>query len=304
MSAMAAFDAAALPAGGSGRASQEPQRLRALLRANARRLAVTYGLFSLEAGLLLLQPLALGRAVDGLLRGSLGGVLLLLGLQLAYLAIGGGRRALDTRTFTKIYGEVAAGLVLRQRDDAVPRSRIAARSALARELVDFLERDALATVNLAFAAIGALAMLALYDPLIGLLCLLVLGPISWLNRRYARRALALSRGLNDELERQVGVIGQGDPAAVRAHYGALARWRVRVSDTQALQFGIAEAVGLGLVLATLLRAVAGEVSAGEVIAMVRYAQLFALSLTGLPVLVGQLSRLQDICRRVFASGDG
>lgn len=301
---MAAFGAAALPAGGSGRARQEPQRLRALLRAHARRLALTYGLFSLEAGLLLLQPLALGRAVDGLLRGSLEGLLLLLGVQLAYLAIGGVRRALDTRTFTRIYGEVAAGLVLRQRDDAVAPSRIAARSALARELVDFLERDALATVNLVFAAVGALAMLALYDPLIGLLCLVVLGPISWLNRRYARRALALSRGLNDELERQVGVIGQGDPAAVRAHYGALARWRVRVSDTQALQFGIAEAVGLGLVLATLLRAgAAAEVSAGEVIAMVRYAQLFALSLTGLPVLVGQLSRLQDICRRVFASGD-
>ena len=282
---------------------REPQALRALLSAHAGRLAVTYGLFGLEAGLLLLQPLALGAAVDGLLAGGLAGVLLLLAVQLAYLALGGARRAFDTRSFTRIYGEVAAGLVLRQRSGSVAPSRIAARSALARELVDFLERDALATVNLVLSACGALAMLALFDPLIALLCLVVLGPIGWLNRRYAATALTLTRGLNDELEHQVGVIDQADPAAVRAHYGALARWRVRLSDTQALQFGIAEATGLGLVLAALLRAGSGvQVSAGDVIAMVRYAQLFALSLASLPVLVGQLSRLQDICGRVFASG--
>jgi hypothetical protein len=51
--------------------------LPALLSAHAGRLAVTYGLFGLEACLLLLQPLALGRAVDGLLAGGLAGVLML-----------------------------------------------------------------------------------------------------------------------------------------------------------------------------------------------------------------------------------
>jgi hypothetical protein len=112
-----------------------------LFRAYRGRLLVTYGLFNLENLLHLAQPLALGRAVDDLLRSSWQGLVRFALLHLAQVAIGAARRAYDTRVFTGIYTELATRLVVAQRGRDVEVSRVAARPALSREVVAFLERE-------------------------------------------------------------------------------------------------------------------------------------------------------------------
>jgi hypothetical protein len=109
---------------------------------------LTYGLFTLENALRLAQPLILGLAIDGLLDGSRRWLVLFAAQQLAQLVASACRRAYDTRTFAVLYTELATGLVVRQRASGVPVSQIVARSALSRELVDFLERDVPALLHL------------------------------------------------------------------------------------------------------------------------------------------------------------
>src|SRR3712207_2641438 len=228
--------------------------LRSLFRANRRRILHTYALTVAENLFNLLYPFATGLAINDLLRGGFSGLALFAGIWLAHAATGVWRQRYDTRTFTRIYGDLATRVVLEQRSRGVPASQIVARSALARELVDFLERDVPLVITALFGFFGSLVMLFLYDAITGLVCLALLAPLVVLNRAFARRALTLNKGLNDQLEREVDVLTERRQAAVREHYGLLADWRVGLSGAAATPPGVFEIFIIGLVAFPILRA--------------------------------------------------
>jgi hypothetical protein len=271
-----------------------------LFRAYRGRILLTYALFNLENLLHLAQPFALGLAVTGLLGSSWSGLALFAGLHLGHLLIGTWRRAYDTRAFTGIYTDLATRLVIQQRGRDVEVSRVTARSALSRELVDFFERDVPQALYAVYAVFGALAMLALYDLALVPLCLALLVPAAAFNYLYGRKSFALSGRLHDQLEREVEVIGGGRPAQVRDHYARLAGWRVKLSDWQALSFGVLELFVLGLLAAALWRTcTAPGAAAGDVFAVFRYVWMFVTGLDSVPLLVQQAGRLRDIGRRML-----
>jgi hypothetical protein len=149
-------------------------------------------------------------------------------------------------------------------------------------------------------------MLAWYDGPLVALCLALLLPLGLLNWLYGRNALVLNGRLNDELEREVDVIGGGAAAEVHGHYRRVAGWRVKLSDQEALNFGLTDLLLLGLLAAALVRSAAalgGDV--GHLLAVFRYVLMFVTGLGGVPLLVQQLGRLRDIARRVTTpcSGD-
>jgi hypothetical protein len=279
------------------------EMLRSLFRANRRRILHTYALTVLENLFNLLYPFATGLAINGLLGGDFSGLALFAGIWLAHAATGVWRQRYDTRTFTHIYRDLATRVVLGQRSRGVPASQIVARSALARELVNFLERDVPLGITALFGFFGSLVMLFLYDALTGLVCLALLAPLVVLNRAFARRALALNKGLNDQLEREVDVLTERRQAAVREHYGLLADWRVRLSDAEATTWGLLEVFIVGLVAFAIVRAVSlPNVEAGTIYSIVAYSWDFVASLGNVPFLVQQLARLRDIGDRVASEG--
>jgi ABC-type multidrug transport system fused ATPase/permease subunit len=211
----------------------------------------------------------------------------------------------DTRAFTAIYTEAATSLVCRQRDAGAGVSTVAARSALSRELVEFFEHDMKAVFAAAYGVIGALVMLVVYDGLLAVFCLLTLAPLAVLNRRLARRSLALNAPLNDQLEREVEVIEGGREDQVRDHYRMLARWRVRLSDMEAWNFLRMEFFILALIVAALVRYCAAPgVSAGDIYAVLSYVLMFVLGLDSVPEVTQQLARLHDISGRVAHDPQG
>ncbi len=202
--------------------------LRALFRIHRRRILLTYGLFTLENLARLAHPFVLGLAVHDLLGASYRGLLFFVLQHAVYVLLSGGRRMYDTRAFSHIYTDLASRLVLAQRG-RVELSRLAARSALSREMVSFFERDVPVALEVLYSLAGAAAMLALYDWVMVPLCLSLLLPLYSLNCSYGRQMLRLNGRLNDQLEREVDAIGRGRPREVRRHYRMLARgaWRYR-----------------------------------------------------------------------------
>ena len=188
---------------GTFRTAAELTPLVRLFRANWRSLTLTYALFNVENVLNLAHPFVLGVAINGLIRSEYGGVALLVGQRLADLFVGTARRMYDTRAFTAIYTDTVTRLVCRQRDAGVGVSTVAARSSLARELVDFLEHHLKAVFISIYGLIGAVAMLVIYDRFLVLLCGLTLAPLAVLSRRLARRSFCVNTALNDQLEREV-----------------------------------------------------------------------------------------------------
>jgi hypothetical protein len=276
-----------------------PWTLLGLFRTYRWRLLFTYGLFNLENLVHLAQPFVLGLAINDLLKHSFRGLLLFVGQHVLYVLLSALRRMYDTRAFTRVYTDLASQLVFDQRRHHVAVSRVAARSALSRELVDFFERDVPVVVHVLYSVAGALVMLAFYDWLLTPLCLALLAPLWLLNGVYGRKTFRLNGRLNDQLEREVEVIDRARPAEVQVHYSLLACLRVKLSDWEVYNFSLMELFVLGLMAATLARTcMMPGTDAGSIFAVFRYVLMFVCGLDSVPILVQQLSRLRDISKRM------
>jgi hypothetical protein len=274
----------------------------ALFSAYRWRMLFTYGLFNLESLLRLAQPWVLGWAIHDLLQSSLRGLAVFFGQHLLYLVIGAARRMYDTRTFTRIYADLASQLVLDQRGRQVEVSRVAARSALSREIVNFFERDVAGVFYILYSVVGALLMLCLADWVLAACCLALLLPVCLLSRWNGRQSLRLNGQLNDELEREVEIIHRAQRREVRRHYHWVARWRIMLADREACSFGLLEFLVFGVMAAALVRTceVPG-VDAGRIFAVFGYVLMFVNGVINVPLLVQQFNRLRDISRRMQSS---
>jgi hypothetical protein len=263
------------------------------------RILATYGLFSLENLLRLAQPLVLGWAIHDLLQSSMRGLAIFLGQHVLYLAIASARRLNDTRCFTRIHADLATGLVLEQRGRAVEVSRVAARSALSREVVDFFERDVVVAIYCLYSVIGALAMLAWADLMLVPWCLALLLPAYLLSLWTGRQSLILNGRLNDEVEREVEIIARARPPEVRGHFDLIRRWRIALSDRDAFSYGALETLIFVAVAAALVRTCARPgVDAGTIFAVLGYVLMYVSGVANVPLLVQQFNRLRDISRRM------
>jgi ABC transporter transmembrane region len=263
------------------------------------RILVTYAVTFLENLFELLYPSVTGLAVNGLLKHSFGGLALLLGVWLVHTLTGVFRQSYDTRVFASIYTTLAARTVSEQDKVGISTSQIVARSSLSREFVSFFERDIPATVNSLFGLLGALVLLLFYDVWSAVLCLLLLVPLAILNRGYARGTLVLNQRLNNQLEREVAVLTRRRPNRVLGHYRLLARWRIRLSNLEAFNWGTMELFNIGLAAAVIVRiASLPNIEPGTVYAMLAYLWNYLASLNHVPALVQQLSRLKDIAGRM------
>jgi len=85
--------------------------LKAILRTYPWQLTGTFSLVALENALLLAYPLFAGFAVDAIIRGNVGHAISYAGVVLLFWLVGAARRAVDTRTFTRIYADLAVNVV-------------------------------------------------------------------------------------------------------------------------------------------------------------------------------------------------
>ena len=266
------------------------------------RILVTYIVTLAENLFELFYPSLTGLAVNGLLKHDFVGLELLLGVWLLHTATGVFRQSYDTRVFSTIYTDLATRTVAEQETKGVSTSQIVARSSLSREFVNFFERDVPATVNSVFGLLGALVLLFFYDAWSAVFCLMLLVPLAVLNRRYSGRTLTLNKRLNDQLEREVTVLARRTPSRVFGHYRLLAKWRIRLSDAEAMNWGVMELFSIVFSAAVIIRITwLPHIQPGTIFAMLAYLWNFLASLNHVPALVQQLSRLKDIAQRMDES---
>ena len=268
------------------------------MRAWRPRLAVTYGLTTVENAFELLYPFAIGLAVDGLLDDSWGGVAVFAVISLSHTAVSFTRQRYDSRSFAKMYELMATDLVERQRTDGIDTSAIVGRANLAGEYVEFMERDIPLAITAAFAVLGSPMMLFFYDPLLGLVAALVAVPVVLVNRRLMRRSRRVFRRLNDETEIEVAVIGTGTHDEVRQHFGILGRQWVRLSDAEAVSWSIVDVIAAALAIFALWRTVDTGVEVGSIFATIAYVWAYLGGFDQIPGVLQRMSNLSDIRRRL------
>ncbi|MBM81575.1 MAG: hypothetical protein CMJ78_13430 [Planctomycetaceae bacterium] len=270
-----------------------------LFRQHRGRLTLTYTLFNIENLLRLAQPFVLGLAINDLLNGTYFGLGLFIVQHIAHLTISSCRQMYDTRVYSQMYTSMATNVIVEQRSRDVNVSAVAARSALSRQFIEFFERSVPLTIRSAYSIVGALIMLTIYDPMLLPLCLVLLIPAALINRVYARQVFRLSGGLHDTLENEVDVIEPGSRSQVREHFATAAGWRIKLSDTEAINFCLMELFVLSVMVAALLRICdPATVTAGAIFAVFRYALMLIMGLDAVPRLVQQISQLRELKRRL------
>jgi ABC transporter transmembrane region len=272
-----------------------------LLREHRWGILLTYSLFNMENLGRLAQPWFLGWAVNDLLAERSLGLAMVAIQYLVVLALSAFRQICDTRVFSRIYAELATRLVDEQRSRNVELSRLAARSALSREMVDFFERDVPVLFYTLYSVVGSLIMISLFDSILVVPCLVFLVSTFLLACRLAKRTLVLNRGLNDQIEQEVDILQHSPRERVEGHYQLLRGWRIGLCNVQALNFVATEGLALILLGVVLVRACRSlDEDVGALFSLLGYVVILTSALGHLPLWVQQMSRLRDICRRLKA----
>ncbi|MDO9453136.1 MAG: ABC transporter six-transmembrane domain-containing protein [Stagnimonas sp.] len=269
------------------------------VKAHAYRLATAYSVSAAGNVAGQLYPFATGLAINGVLEKNYWAAAWLIGCHFAALLLEVAAKMLDTRVFTRVYADSATALVVRSHHEGIDPSLIAARSALSREYVTFLERDVPAAILAIVSLAIALSALFWLDPVIGASSLVLIFPLLLINRWLAGKSLRYNRGLNNRLEDEVELLRQGKAAKVRRHFAALSGWRVKLSDAEAKAFGAMEITVILLFAVALWRlAEGGGARPGDIYAIFAYVWKYVLALDQVPQLVQQLSKLKDINARL------
>ena len=268
-----------------------------------KKILFTYLLFTVEFTLFLLAPFALGLAIDSLLKGSYNGIYILIVQHLSHLFVSRARRLYDTRTFTRIYNDIAVSVINHQKINKVADSTIIAQSALTKDLINFFEHDITTLFNCAYSVIGSLIFLSFYDIDLLLFCLLLVVPCAVLNYYFNNKYNRYYRLKNSELEKQVNVITQQPVEAIKRHYSKLARLDIKISDLGAINFTIMEFFVLTLIISSLIYYCQAHktAGAGTILAVFQYIIKFIVGLDSIPVLNSQIANIKDIQNRIKTS---
>ncbi|MEM9055605.1 MAG: ABC transporter six-transmembrane domain-containing protein, partial [Pseudomonadota bacterium] len=120
------------------------------------------------------------------------------------------------------------------------------------------------------------------------------------NNRFFR----LNGDLNAQSEKQVSILEGGIKEAIGAHLSALRRHEVRLSDTEAIVYGLIFTVLL-VMLGFNLWFAATQLSAspGQIFSIVTYSFEFIESAVMLPVTLQSLTRISEITQRINKLAD-
>lgn len=274
-------------------------------KTHRKRLIATFSLVGLENLLMLIYPVFGGWAINAVIEGNVWQAMLYGLVVLLMWLVGAARRVTDTRTFTRIYTEIAVPVVLEQRQREVPHSAVTARVALSREFVSFFEEHLPIAATSLVSIFGACIMLLGLEFWVGVLAVGILALFLWLLPRFAAISENLYFRLNNCLERDNHFIQKGNERQLYQHYGLVARLRVLISNREAsgyLCIGVAMSILFGFAFVHMT--LKGFGNAGHIYSVSTYLWMFAMSLDDVPRLVEQYSNLKDIGQRVELSEKG
>lgn len=273
--------------------------LRKIAQENQSKLIYTFFLIALENIVFLIYPIFAGISVNAILAGELWKALSYAVVVLVAWGIGATRRVVDTKTFARIYAEMAVPIILNQRQLGEDNSTIVARVRLSREFVNFFEEHLPMFITSLISMIGAVVMLIFIEFWVGIASLVIMLIFMVFLPNFVKKTDDLYFQLNNQLEKEVDYISEDQEQGLKTHYGIMARLRISISNREALGYlwvGILASFLFAFVI-TMLTIDANK-DAGHISAVMTYLWMFAISLDDSPRLIEQFSKLKDIGKRV------
>ncbi len=263
------------------------------------KITFTFALLAVENVLNLLVPFTLGLAINDLIDHKYNGVIYFVAICLIKLVIGVARRFYDTRTYSKIYVDTASETVESEQKKNSSDSKTVNRSNLIEEITAFFEHELAQGFTSLFGVVGSVVMLSIFDYklLIGAAISVVL--IFAVYMFSENKIYFFNQSMNDELEKHVDIISSKKNNIINEHFSSLAKWRIKLSDLESINFGLIEFILFSLIIFTLSIAVTtGNPTPGGIFSILAYVIEFADGVYMLPYIYQQKIRLNEIISRI------
>lgn len=260
------------------------------------RFLLTLVLILMEAGIMLLFPLFIGNAIDGIINNTKVGVFQLAALGLVLLIIGIGRRVFDSRFYGKVY-EIAGAQII-QRIDGKPSVKTA-RLNMLQEFVEFLENSLPELINNIIGLIGVMLILFSLNIKVfygSITVTLFIFMVYWLT---SKKTIDYNVASNNEMERQVDVLTKNDSSELKDHLNRIVKWNIKLSDLEAFNFSVSWMLVLVFLTSSIIISVDNEVTQyGALFALVMYVFQYIENVLNLPLFYQNWLRLREIISRL------
>ncbi len=266
------------------------------------RISATVGMIGIGAGLELLFPLAIGFAIDGLIDGNSFAVWPLAALGLGALVVGTLQRFYDTRIYAGIYRTITPEMVAAEQSKGSDLSIISARVDLLTEFVEFLESTMPEIIQATVNLVGVLILIAFLDLNVFIACVALLSLMLCIFWVTGGRNYLLNARYNDELEKQVNVLGSRSMLHINQHLKRLMGSAIKISDLETINYFVLFLGVIALLVFTPLVVVdSGVLKYGMVFSILMYVLSYVESLVACPIFIQKLIRLHEIAQRISSN---
>ncbi len=262
------------------------------------RILLTWFMVLLENFLWALVPYFMGRTIDALLNKQSSEIWVVAFLMLALTLTAVLRRFLDTRSYGTMRVKLGMELVKRMGDDRSV-SQINARLDMSRELVDFLEEHIPELITAIVQIVVSIVILWSMGNQFGINAVIVMILLVVIYVFFHRRFLKFNEQLNTQMEKQVTTLDQRNKKRTFTHLMRLRQHEIKLSDADAILYGFIFLIMFGFVLVNLwYAATIPAITAGTIFIILSYSWEFVDSGFGLPIVLQQWSRLEEIRQRL------
>jgi hypothetical protein len=242
----------------------------------------------------ILFPFVIGVAINDYLEGNIRGLILFGLLGFVTLVLMTVRRLYDTRLYSKIYEQI--GIASTEQNTQL--STKTARLNMLREIVEFFEHSMPELINSFAILFGSLFFLYFLSTKVFIAALLVSLLIVFIYWVSSKKTLNYNHEFNDEIEKQVDIVGAQDTLKIRRHILILNKWTIKLSDIETLNFGLTWILVICLQLFAIIVTANEAVAYGTILSIVLYVFEFTETSIQIPYSWQEYLRLKDIIARV------
>jgi ABC-type multidrug transport system fused ATPase/permease subunit len=213
--------------------------------------------------------------------------------------VGAIRRLYDTRIYTRMFADLSSEVVAQQLEQGEELSKIAGRSSLAWQNIEFFQYSLPEFVEQLINVGGAILALAIFDWRVALVGggLVLLVAIS--SRIYMRKVMTYQIKLNDLHEQEYNMFATKDPMVIKQYYSDISGLEVRYSNRTAASYAIIRFFLLIMFVGTLYISLdLDRFTIGEIYSIVAYVWTFVTASEYIPYLSEKWVALKDTSRRL------
>ena len=200
--------------------------------------------------------------------------------------------------FARMYTEIATKVMDESKSRGDQYSKMLVRSELVKEYITFFNYDLPGMVWQLSASAGAVIALFFYDYRIGLVCLLVVVPVAYINALNRKKVITFQKDIHDNQEEFFKLIENRDTSKIQSYLNNMIPPKIRIARWNTMSFTSVKVLLVIIFVVVLFICVdVDNFSTGKIYSIVAYLWTFIGSTDYLPELMESLGSIKDLDTR-------